>query len=197
MIVITQLHKLASLLSNCSSKEWWFALVLSFAAICGSGCGETGPIIAPVTGRVRYNGEAVEGAVVYFSAEKSPLVAAGRTDSSGGFSLTTKIENDGAVVGMNVVTVFKPGPPMTDDDIDAAASEDLGQIADLAERQKAATEIKRNAMKRASIVGKNNMKRAQLPLKYADKKTSGLSATVEQGKANEFTFDLDGPAPKR
>jgi hypothetical protein len=81
------------------------ALIASLAAGCG------GPTMAPVKGRVLYNGEPVKEAAVTFSpagpAEKleTGKPGTGFTDENGYFELSTFKTYDGAIVGTHSVHV--------------------------------------------------------------------------------------------
>ena len=97
------------------SKEYGVAsrgylLVLMIALMLLSGCG--GPTIAPVRGRVTWNGKPVKDAMVTFSPrpksedDKEPgKPATGQSDADGNFVLSTYKPYDGAQVGMHQVTI--------------------------------------------------------------------------------------------
>jgi hypothetical protein len=66
------------------------------------------PATVPVSARVTFNGQPVEGAVVTFSPHKpGGYGAAGTTDASGKTSLSTFEVGDGAVPGAYYVTITK------------------------------------------------------------------------------------------
>jgi uncharacterized GH25 family protein len=81
------------------------ALVAGLAAGCG------GPTVAPVKGRVIYNGQPVKEAAVTFSpagpADKleTGKPGTGFTDENGYFELSTFKKYDGALVGTHTVHV--------------------------------------------------------------------------------------------
>jgi hypothetical protein len=85
------------------------AVAVSMLLFGGAGCsGEPAkPKMGKVSGRVVFNGEPVEGAIVTFIAPGAPRFASGVTDPDGTFELTTFEKGDGAVVGDCVVTVAK------------------------------------------------------------------------------------------
>jgi len=136
------------------------------------GCGgDTGgadrPETVPVTGSVTYNGQPVEGATVTFVAGASEgRGALGTTDASGKFQLTTFEAGDGAIPGSYKVTVAKTtgdSGPMTQEDgvvVPPTGGPPTTEVKD------------------------------ELPVKYKDASTSGLTADVQEGQDNEFTFDL-------
>ncbi len=84
-------------------------VAVAMLLICSAGCsGEPAkPKMGKVSGRVVFNGEPVEGAIVTFIAPGAPRFASGVTDAEGTFELTTFEKGDGAVVGDCVVTVAK------------------------------------------------------------------------------------------
>lgn len=63
------------------------------------------PVLAPVTGRVMFNGTPVESAMVEFIQEGAPFRSAGRTDAHGRFMLTSLTEGDGAPIGTHRVVI--------------------------------------------------------------------------------------------
>lgn len=127
------------------------------------GCsGSNDPKLAPVTGRLTFNGEPVANAVVTFRGVNAARYSSGTTDSDGKFSLSTYEPGDGALIGENVVTVA------ISDDIDPGLS-----------REEYA---KQQAKQR-------NPKAGILPEQYADPKTSGLLVTVANGQ-NDIPLEL-------
>ena len=69
-----------------------FGLMITIA-----GCGASNPPTTPVTGQVKYDGEALEGATVTLTPEAGSAdtrTASGITDADGNFTLTT-IFSDG------------------------------------------------------------------------------------------------------
>jgi hypothetical protein len=141
------------------------------------GCsGDAGnPKVAPVTGTVTYQGKPVGGATVSFIKEGESRSSVGVTDSQGRFQLSTFGNNDGAVIGDNVVTIAKkiastaapPATPQTD------PMEMMKRMR--AESEKPAEKVKTD----------------ELPEKYLDPVASGLKAIVSaDSKKNDFKFDL-------
>ncbi len=134
------------------------------------GCGETGdadrPATAPVTGSVTYNGQPVEGATVTFMAGSSEgRGAVGTTDASGKFQLTTFEAGDGAIPGSYKVKIAKTvgGGPQTAEEAMALMESGAGPPTD--------------------------EQKDELPVKYKDENTSGLTADVKDGD-NDFPFEL-------
>jgi hypothetical protein len=80
-----------------------FCFVLS--AMSFAGCGDTGPELAPVTGRITLNGAPLENADILFQPEGSKPPSAGRTDASGRYELAYKRGVMGGIVGSNTVRI--------------------------------------------------------------------------------------------
>ena len=86
--------------------------------------------------------------------------ASGLTDSQGRFTLSTFGTNDGAVLGMHKVAITSGG---------GDEPPPMPGMPGYEESQQG---------------------KAPFPAKYGDPKTSGFSAKVEQGGANDFPFDM-------
>lgn len=130
-----------------------------------SGCGGSGGSrgnFAAVEGVVLYNQNPIEGAMVVFVPEGNQPGAAGRTDGKGRFRLQTHDPGDGAAPGEYKVTVRKT-------DTQAMA----GDLPD--DHEAPETQIQ---------------ERWLLPQRYGNPTTSGLTASVQSGQKNEFTFEL-------
>ena len=101
--------------------------------------------------------------VVSFMNPEAQVTGTGTTDADGHFTLTTYVANDGVVPGMQVVTVrCVQVTDNTPEDVDLSAG-------GVAEPQKVTWLI---------------------PEKYSNATKSGLTATVQAGGENDFTFDL-------
>ena len=151
-----------------------FAALLLFVAGCGGGAER--PEIAPVSGRVTYQGQSVEGAKVTFRTEGSPRVGTGITNADGEYKLTTFDTNDGAVVGEHRVTIAKF-------EQEAASAESEGY-----DPENPGAAYGQQMMSAAS--GKDK-RESQLPAKYADPATTPLTRTVVAGEENVFNFELE------
>ncbi|WP_437193124.1 hypothetical protein [Planctomicrobium sp. SH527] len=82
------------------------ALILGFVAVSLTGCSQTGPDLAKVTGTVSLDGKPVPGAVIRFipQGEKgSPSY--GGTDDSGNYKLMFSTSKDGAMLGEHFVEI--------------------------------------------------------------------------------------------
>jgi hypothetical protein len=70
-----------------------------------AGCGEGGPEIAPVNGRVTLDGRPLASADVAFQPDESQRASAGRTDADGRYQLMFKRGQPGALVGEHTVRI--------------------------------------------------------------------------------------------
>tara|TARA_R110002095_G_scaffold84679_2_gene73626 strand:+ start:722 stop:1177 length:456 start_codon:yes stop_codon:yes gene_type:complete len=144
-----------------------FTLICASLALCFSSCSsgvdpETAnrPKVYPVTGIVTLAGQPVEKAVVIFVGGDG-VTARGVTDASGEFALTTFNQGDGAVAGAQQVGILK---------------EEAGYDPNQLKIGEAPPVVKAD--------------RNALPKKYADPKSSGLTADVKDGQKNHFPFEL-------
>ena len=139
-------------------------LLFTLFAGCFGGNGDERPT-APVQVTVKYKDKPVEGATVQFISIEKPQPSVGLTNAQGVCSLTTYRNNDGAIVGGNVITIVKS-------DIDK-------------------TNIKPIKPEDQDLVGVSAIPTLKnlLPAKYAAPGTSGFKEEVKKG-SNSFTFDL-------
>ena len=150
-----------------------FALALVMLVSVGVlGCGAKGGLegTVPVTGTLKQKGAPLEGATVTFVAvTKGVRAASGVTDASGQFKLTTLQSGDGAFPGDFKVIVTK--------------TEVVGKVYTSEEANAYYTQNKTRppAPEFKDLVDK----------KYGNTETSGLKATVKQGEANDFTFEIE------
>ncbi len=145
-----------------------------------SGCnGDTGKgkpraKVFKTKGKVTFLGSPVIGAIVSFSPKGDQPAAIGRTNDSGEYTLTTYAAGDGAAAGDFTVMVML---------LDAGETEKTPEDAHSTKAN--FTPVDTHNAKKAKK-GSANV----LPAKYADPKTSTLTAKVEAGKDNNFVFDL-------
>jgi len=163
-----------------SLSSWKFFVclaALAFLVGCSKPSADVGA--TPVTGTVTLDGEPVEGASVAFAPQSAGgRAAAGLTDASGHFSLTTVQSGDGAMPGTYLVTISKTegaaiSVDMPKDVSSMTPEEGAAYLASVQEMQKASLEVT-----------------DLLPTKYKSPAESGLTAEVKQGEKNEFTFAL-------
>ena len=131
---------------------------------CGWGCkpARSGPATVPVTGVITLGGSPVGGATIAFQPGAGGRSAAGVTDASGRYQLSTYARNDGAIPGEYTVVIVKYDATPTGSGTGKDYKPPVGDIPP----------------------PKN-----ELPVKYADAKTSGLKATVNAGQ-NSIDFPL-------
>jgi len=149
----------------------WTALVVLVCGGCGSGVDHTGPPLHRVSGVVKWNGQPLVGADVTFNLKDGSGSSFGRTDAAGRYELTTRTSNDGAPAGDFLVTISKvdePAPSAT-----KVVSQDDPNYNPYAGKGATAQPPPKST----------------LPAKYADAKTSGLTARVSAG-SNPLDFDL-------
>lgn len=155
--------------------------VLLLPVICGLLPGCSGrpdrPATFPVEGKVTNRGKPVAGATVAFLAPGAPRLAVGTTDDAGSFRLTTFEPNDGAVLGTHVVTVSKRS---------LVSNSTIPTVEEVTSGQLSTEEINAAIERSALEVSKT---RSELPVKYADRKTSDLHLEVVDGE-NVFEIEL-------
>ena len=158
---------------SCGHAYAYLPLLLVIA-LCSLGCGQSGLPVKYVKGVVTLDGAPLEGATVIFSPKASKgMVAAGRTQTDGSFTLNAQgaKPGTGTTAGDYNVTISKVEMPefveiSTDDPrYGTPEQERLQQEADNA--------------KPIVIV----------PEKYNQIETSPFTAKVESG-SNTFTFDV-------
>ena len=144
------------------------------------GCGEpAGDAPVPVTGKVIYQDQPVEGARVTFhnTAKTGGRSASGRTAADGTFSLTTNKTDDGALPGDYTITISKiesnTGKTIAVEDGEFGA--DYGAMMDGA----------------AAGVDPSQTKDNKLPPKYADVGKSGIDRSVVKDSSNDFEIVLE------
>ena len=151
----------------------WIAMLV---ACCAFGCGggadtkldaKKRPTF-PVSGTVTYKGMPVAEAVVTFRSTGmgATVAAAGTTDSSGNFTLTTYKGGDGAVEGKHVVSVIKTVVEGFDPSYSDVNSPNYGKPA-----PKTTTKY-------------------LVPEKYSSFDKSGLTADVPKGGASDVKLEL-------
>ena len=142
-------------------------------AIGVAGCGSApkeGPETVKVTGTVTLDGEPLAGAYVTFSPKTAGPPAFGETDGQGRFSLQTFEPGDGAIAGKYLITVTKMASQRTMEFEDEAAKEEyLRQHGDQASQPKFVNDV---------------------PDKYSNRKTSGLTTEISMGTKNHVELEL-------
>ena len=70
-----------------------------------SGCGQSGPDVAPVSGRITLDGRPLASADVAFQPDGAQRASSGRTDADGRYELMFKRGQPGALVGQHTVRI--------------------------------------------------------------------------------------------
>ena len=168
-----------------ATSTFSFAAAVAVGCVALSGCGgDAGLNTAPVTGTVTLDGEPLEGAAVSFSPEGDGHAAAGVTDASGEFVLTTETKGDGAVPGTYQVMVTKYEEE--DSETPAAAADETDVDAAYAAAEEAGVDISGAGNARAT-----SESNSLVPEKYTNPQTSGLTAEVSEAGVNDYTFELE------
>jgi hypothetical protein len=150
-------------------------LLVSWLLLALVGCGgDGGKALSPAQGTVKYNGQPVAGASVSFMFDNGAEVAAGSTDASGKFTLTTG-GRSGAPIGNAKVVISKMTGGVT-----AGVNTDQMKPEDMRKMQMAAQTDAANA------APKN-----ELPAKFGDVKSTPLVANVVKGGATENSFEFN------
>ena len=156
-----------------ASFVWLTLLVIGIGLSIGCPQGSDQPAISPVTGTVTQGGTPVAGATVTFVPTGDGPSAAGVTDASGKYTLSTYAGGAGAVPGQYGVKIVKFETP------DDAGGGGVG--IDSKEYE---------AAQQAGAAAEAAEPKNLLPAKYADPATSNLTATVDEGN-NTIHFPLD------
>ena len=138
------------------------------------GCGQPSIGAIPVKGTVLVDGKPMEGVMVIFHPDQGERAASGRTNANGEFKLTTELSNDGALPGSYKISVSKhvnekDDVPTKVDPNDRASLDAVYSKVDA--RKKTVSQ---------NFVGQM----------YENHLGSGLVATVEKGKDNNFKFEV-------
>ncbi|MFM8250666.1 MAG: hypothetical protein ACKOBW_03600 [Planctomycetota bacterium] len=150
-------------------------LLVGWLLVTLVGCGgEGGKALSPAQGTVKYNGQPVSGASVSFLFDNGAEVAAGSTDASGKFTLTTG-GRSGAPIGDAKVVISKiTGGTTAGVNTDQMTPDDMRKMQMAAQTDPA-----------------NSAPKNELPAKFADVKTSPLVANVVKGGATENSFEFN------
>lgn len=139
------------------------------------------PTTYPVAGTVKYKGKPIAGATVTFYLSDGKGSAVGSSGPDGSFTLSSFRPGDGAVAGNYKVSIAKYAatqPEKTD-------TPPEGEIAsgDIDPANYAPPTA--SSLNQRPAAPKND-----LPPKYAQADSSGLTASVSESGKNQFDFDL-------
>lgn len=145
-------------------------LVATLSLLLVVGCGPDRLEVAPVTGKVTFQGKAVPCGSVSFWPQ-SGRSARGKIGPDGTFTLTTFSPNDGALLGTHCVT------------IEAVLVHESGPQPTSTEEEKQMAKTRHPALNTKAVVQR------LIPQKYSNRKTSQLTAEVVPGE-NSIDFNL-------
>lgn len=136
---------------------------------CSMGCGKQDSIpVVKASGTVLYKGEPLDEAAIEFHPEEGQRPASAVTDSTGHFTVqTVAAKADGAMVGSFRVAIRKTvnkAPKVAATSNDGPPGSAKVPMPDL---------------------------KSVIPQKWTSPDTSGLTATIEKGKENVFTFEIE------
>jgi len=157
-----------------------FIAVFLVGIVSVIGCGKARlPGLTKCEGTVIWNGKPVEGAFVAFSPRNNSdgRSAGGATDANGKFKATTLDDNDGIMPGEYVVTITKM----------AETREGGPEVGD-------PTDSRTN---RGRHVPETITQTHLIPQVYANRETSGLSATISSKGSKDLLFELVGEIQHR
>lgn len=140
-------------------------VMVAVAFLAGTGCSRSGPALARVTGRVSLDDAALPGGTICFipdgSKGTSGRMATAAIGPDGRFTMESFKTADGAIVGFHRVSVESWETPPVPPQTDPNA-----------------------------LPPPPPLRRSRIPVRYNDHATSGLTAEVKPGVANEFEFRL-------
>lgn len=159
-------------------------LLASLALLCLVGCSESGPPKFAVSGKVTFDGAAVDGAVITFVPASGPKTAslAIRSKEDGTFS--TKAEAGNYKIRVSKIDALDGGMGPGSTPPPPAANKKMTEEEELAAIEAAYGDDQ------AKPQGKEQKAKNHLPEKYNDIGTSGLTATVTAAGPNEVTLEL-------
>lgn len=156
------------------------------ALVSLAGCGESNPPTFPVSGTVTLDGKPVEGAAVLFIPfDGTGQAASARSDASGNYKLTTFTADDGAMAGNYKIKVTKFDTPDGGMSPYGAPAEtppaSSGPAKKMTEEEERARMEAGYTADQATPQGKAQVAKNELPAKYADQSSSGLTHMVVEG----------------
>ncbi|MGL4461715.1 MAG: carboxypeptidase-like regulatory domain-containing protein [Planctomycetia bacterium] len=140
---------------------------MGLALTAGCSGGPAMPKTAPVKGVVKKDGKPIANAAIVYYPESGGRAASGNTDAAGAFTLSTFKPNDGALLGPHVVAVVANGAV-------AGSESDNINVKVAPPPKDPSTALQPNS---------------EIPLKYAEMRTSDLKQTVADGP-NDHAIEL-------
>jgi len=142
-----------------------------------AGCGDGKKKLAKVSGVVKLDGKALDGASVVFHPADGGRPSTGTTGADGHFTLTTYNSGDGAQIGEHKVVITKPNQP----DVVAPPPNDPKAMAEA---------MKDFEARRKAEAGK--AKPSIVPASYGDLQKTPLKAVVPSEGEIEFSLRSAG-----
>jgi len=153
------------------------AAVSAATVFLAAGCGDGKKKLAKVSGVVKLDGKALDGANVVFHPNDGGRPATGTTGTDGHFTLTTYSSGDGAQVGEHKVVITKPDQPS----VAPPAPNDPKAMLDA---------MKEHENRRKAEAGK--AKPSIVPASYGDLQKTPLKAVVPSEGEIEFSLRSAG-----
>lgn len=147
-------------------RAWTTGWLLACGFLAGCANSESGgrhPPVAKAGGTVLYQGQPVAGAEVTFNNAEANSTGTAKTDAAGRFQLSTFGSSDGVVPGHQLVAIRR---------------------VDVIDKTPPGVDVS------AGGTAVPPEYRWIVPQKYSNAATSGLTADVKAGAANDFNFDL-------
>jgi hypothetical protein len=162
-------------------------------SLCICGCGNPNNEVVPASGLITYKGQPVEGADVMFSKEGAAAFSSGRTDSKGEFKLSTFGTDDGAIVGVNLVSVSKTAQINSSEGVASNLPKDPDSVkqyggqgfAKFSDPKWLASQKAQQKQKSAAGSGPT-----AIPQKYSTPDKSAIKFSVGKGLPNHFKIEL-------
>ena len=149
-----------------------FVLLASVPFLIGCNVDDGLPKTVPAKGTVLVDGKPIEGAVIVLMQDTGANFARGITDKSGNFSLDTFETKSGAVPGDYKATISK-----------TVTIENKTKMSKSMEEEAKEAAAGDESLINASWVN-------DLPNKYANPGTSGLSVAIPEGGKTDIKFEL-------
>ncbi len=146
------------------------AILICFLTTMNSGCNSDPGHVAevepsvPASGVVTYNGKPLSQHQVVLMPEGGQRPAVGVTDADGKFILGTNEAGDGAPPGVCKVAIGWVGPEVAGELVDQSAIDNPAEMP---------------------------VPEVQIPARYSNAETSGLTVTVPEGGTDQLNFNLD------
>jgi hypothetical protein len=102
----TPMSRIANCTRQVANRNLRMRLAFGMMVLLAAGCGQSGPEVAPVKGRVTLDGRPLPNAVVQFQPDEGKRPSGGGTDENGEYELYYKRAVVGARVGQHTVRIL-------------------------------------------------------------------------------------------